>query len=334
MTTTLFGNLNGNPVYAYTLASNDTRVRIITYGARIASLSFRGVECVCGFSDMTGYLADNDYHGAIVGRYANRISNGRFTLNGKEYILALNEKDRCHLHGGSVGFDKKLWTLTASGEDFITLSLVSPDGEEGYPGNLTVFVTYTLKDDALTIDYTATSDADTVINLTNHAYFNIGGVGEESVREQTLTLHATAIAEVNGILVPSGRLLPTAGGAFDFTSPKKIGRDIDADDEQIRMGGGYDHGFVLCENKPAAILHSDKSGITMTVETTEGGIQMYTGNFMTAENPFFGSIPQTANGAVALECNKLPDSPNRAEFPSCILKAGEAYSQTTTYRFS
>lgn len=333
MKTELFGKLDEKGVYSYTLASPNTTVTIIEYGARIASLTHKGVSCVCGFADLAGYLADNDYHGAIVGRYANRIRGGKFSLNGKEYILACNEKDRTHLHGGEVGFSNRLWTLTASSEHSVTLSLFSPDGEEGYPGNLDITVTYTLKDDALSIDYTAKTDADTVINLTNHAYFNIGGVGEESVHDQILTLYADAIAEVNEILIPSGNMIATAGGAFDFTTPKKIGKDIASDDEQIKMGGGYDHGFRLTQKSPCAILHSEKSGITMEVHTTEGGIQIYTGNFMTADNPFFGKIPQTVGGAVALECNKLPDSPNRPEFPSCVVKAGETYTQTTTYRF-
>ena len=334
MKTAIFGTLQDKTVYSHTLSSGNTTATIIDYGARLASLTFKGVECVCGFSDMAGYLADKDYHGAIVGRYANRIAKGKFTLGGTEYTLALNEKDRCHLHGGTVGYSSRLWTPTSFTENSVTLSLFSPDGDEGYPGNLYITVTYTLKDDALTIDYTAKTDADTVINLTNHAYFNIGGVGKESVRDQTLTLYADAIAEVDEILIPSGKLLPTAGGAFDFTTAKTIGKDIEADDTQIKMGGGYDHGFRLTQNSPCAILHSNTSNITMEIDTTEGGIQIYTGNFMTADNPFFGKYPQTANGAVALECNKLPDSPNRPEFPSCVLKAGDTYTQTTTYRFS
>lgn len=334
MKTNLFGMLADQEVYAHTLSSNNTTVTVIDYGARIASLTYKGVSCVCGFSDMTGYLADADYHGAIVGRYANRIANGKFRLNETEYTLACNEKGQTHLHGGEVGFSNRLWTAICQTEDSLTLSLFSKDGEEGYPGNLSVTVTYTLQNDSLSIDYVAKTDADTVINLTNHAYFNIGGVGKESVHEQTLTLYADAIAEVNENLIPSGRLIPTAGGAFDFTLPKKIGKDIAASDSQLRMGNGYDHGFCLTQKAPCAILHSEKSGITLEVDTTEDGIQIYTANFMTADNPFFGHIPQTAGGAIALECNKLPDSPNRPEFPSCVIKAGETYRQTTTYRFS
>ena len=333
MKTELFGTIGSQAVYAHTLSADHTTVTIIDHGARIASLTYKGVSCVCGFSDMAGYLADKDYHGAIVGRYANRINSGKFSLNGKDYTLACNEKDRTHLHGGNIGYSNRLWTLSDSSENSVTLTLASPDGEEGYPGNLDITVTYSLKNNTLSIDYIAKTDADTVINLTNHAYFNIGGVGKESVHDQTLTLYADAIAEVDEKLIPSGNMLPTAGGAFDFTIPKKIGKDITSQDAQIKVGGGYDHGFRLTQKSPCAILHSEKSGITMEVHTTEGGIQIYTGNFMTADNPFFGKIPQTVGGAVALECNKFADSPNRPEFPSCTLKAGETYTQTTTYRF-
>lgn len=333
MKTEFFGQANNTNVYVHTLSSSNTTVRILDYGARIASLNYKGVECVCGFADMAGYLADKDYHGSIVGRYANRIAGGRFTLNQKTYTLALNEKGRTHLHGGNVGYSDRVWTLSDFSENALTFSLFSPNGEEGYPGNLVIRVTYTLEQDALRIDYCAKSDDDTVINLTNHAYFNIGGVGQENIRDQILQMNADAIAEVDDILIPTGRLLPTEGTAFDFTAPKAIGRDIEADDPQLKNGGGYDHGFRLTQGSPAARLFSPKSGITMEIETTEGGLQMYTGNFMTADNPFFGCYPQTANGAVALECNRLPDSPNRPEFGSCVLKAGETYTQTTTYRF-
>lgn len=335
MKTYAFGSYQDKTVYAHVLASGKTEVTIIDYGARIASLIFDGVSCVCGFDTMAGYLADGDYHGSIVGRYANRIAKGKFDLNGKTYTLACNETARGgHLHGGNIGYSDRLWTLSDFGENYLTYSLFSPDGEEGYPGNLVISVTYTLENDALAIDYTAKCDADTVINLTNHAYFNIGGVGEESVCDQTLTLYADAIAEVDGLLIPSGRLLLVKGGAFDFTQPKKIGRDIAAEDPQIKVGGGYDHGFRLYQNSPCAILHSDKTGITMEIDTTEGGIQMYTGNFMTADNPFFGTIPQRANEAVALECNRLPDSPNRPEFPSAVLTPDGVYTQRTVYRFT
>lgn len=329
-----FEAFGGKAVRAHTLTNENTTVTIIDYGARIQSLTFDGVSVVCGFSSLAGYLADKDYHGAIVGRYANRIKNGKFSLNGKTYTLAKNETARnCHLHGGNIGFSSRLFTVTDCRDNAITLSLSSPDGEEGYPGNLTVNVTYTLENDTLTIEYRAKSDADTVINLTNHAYFNLGGVGKESVLDQTLTLHASAIAEVDDTLIPTGRLLPVQNTPFDFNTPKKIGSDITAKNEQLRVGAGYDHGFLLTEQAPAAILSSEKSGISMAISTTEPAIQVYTANFMTADNPFFSKYPQIKNEAIALECNRLPDSPNRAEFPSALLKAGEEYRQKTSYRF-
>jgi len=329
-----FGTLDGKTVYAHTLTSENTAVTVIDYGARIQSLSFHGVSVVCGFCELSGYLADRDYHGATVGRYANRIKDGKFSLNGKAYTLAKNEIARnCHLHGGNIGFSSRLFTVTDCRDNAITLSLSSPDGEEGYPGNLTVNVTYTLENDTLTIEYSAESDADTIVNLTNHAYFNLGGVGEESVLDQTLTLHASAIAEVDETLIPTGRLLPVQNTPFDFNMPKRIGCDIAASDGQLRIGSGYDHGFLLTEHTPAAILSSEKSGISMAVSTTEPAIQVYTANFMTADNPFFSKYPQKKHEAIALECNRLPDSPNREEFPSALLKAGEIYRQKTSCRF-
>ncbi len=333
MKTEFFGKLGERDVYSHTLSSQNTTVKIIDYGARIASLNFKNTECVCGFSDMEGYIRDADYHGSIVGRYANRIKDGVFSLNGQTYTLAKNEKGVTHLHGGNVGYSDRIFTPFDFSENSISFSLFSPDGDEGYPANLYITVKYTLENDRLTIDYRAKADGDTVINLTNHAYFNIGGVGCESVHEQTLMINSDSIAEVDEKLIPTGRLLATKGGAFDFTQPKKIGRDINNDDPQLKVGGGYDHGFRLTNTSPAAIISSEKSGITMEVHTTEGGIQMYTGNYMTADNKFFGKIPQTAGGAVALECNKLPDSPNRPEFPSALLKKGEIYTQTTSYKF-
>lgn len=333
--TVFFGKTpSGEEVYTYEIKNGNTVVTIANYGARVLSLVYKGVSCVCGFNTLESLLNDGDYHGSIAGRYANRIKDGVFTLNGVTYTLNKNEKGRTHLHGGNVGFSDRVWELDRSSENSVTLKLVSEDGDEGYPGTLTLFVTYTLENDSLSIDYDATSDKDTIINLTNHMYFNIGGVGCESVTEQTLTMYASAIAEVDEYLIPTGRLLPTKGGAFDFNTPKKLGKDIEADDVQIKYGGGYDHGFVLSQGSPAAILHSDKTGITMTVHTTEGGIQMYSANFMTADNPFFGHIKQERFGAVCLECNKLPDSPNRPEFPSCVLKKGEHYRQQTRYCFS
>lgn len=331
---TLFGKIDEREVYAHTLKSENVTLTLIDYGARIQSLVFDGTETVCGFETLDGYLKDRDYHGAIVGRYANRIAKGSFTLNGKAYTLACNEVARgCHLHGGVCGFSSQIFTPIEESDTKITFALISPDGEEGYPGELSVKVSYTLENDAVIIEYTAKSTKDTVINLTNHAYFNLSGVGT-SILDHTLLLNADRIAEVDETLIPTGRLLDAKNTPFDFTKAKLIGQDIDKYHPQLKIGGGYDHGFVLFEASPAAILSSPESRITMTVETSEGAIQIYTANFMEADNCFSGGIPQKKREAIAIECNRLADSPNRPEFPSPILKANETYRQKTVYRFS
>jgi len=334
---------DGQSVASYTLSRGKMSVTIIEFGARVAEVLFDGVSVVAGFDNMDGYLRDKDYHGSIVGRYANRIANGKFSIDGKEYTLALNEKDRCHLHGGTCGFSGKLWSLIGTKEDdgqsSVTLGYISDDGEEGYPGTLVLHVTYTLTNNGeLVIFYDALSDKDTVINLTNHSYFSLSGVGN-TILDHELKLNCDKMVPVDKILIPLGQLASVENTPFDFRVTKTIGRDIRADDEQLANGGGYDHCFVRDngENKDypefIARLHSPKTGITMDILTTEGGIQMYTGNFMTADNPFFGKYPQMANQAVALECNRMPDSPNQPAFPSCVYKAGERYTQTTIYKF-
>lgn len=343
ITKSLFGTMpDGSDVCLYTLAQDDITVCITEYGARITKVLFNNTSVVCGFDNMEGYLADGDYHGSIVGRYANRIANAKFTLHGKEYTLASNETGRAHLHGGNVGYSNRLWETVSAreedGADLLTLKLRSPDGEEGYPGTLRILVTYMLKDASLTISYSAVSDADTIINLTNHAYFSLGGVGS-TVLDQTLELACDKYVPVDEKLIPHGTMPSVEGTPFDFRTPKTIGQDIDADDEQIKIGGGYDHCFVRDNGEekkavePIATLYSPTSHIEMKVSTTEGGIQIYTANFMTADNPFFGRIEQTKHTAIAMECNRIPDSPNQKAFPSPVLKAGEEYAQTTVYSF-
>lgn len=333
--TTFFGNAKtGEKVNIHEITNGNIKAVICDYGARVLNLEYKGVKCVCGFDTMEALLTDGDYHGSIAGRYANRIAEGKFTLNGVTYQLNNNERGETHLHGGNVGFSNKVWTLVDSGDNFVTLKLVSEDGDEGYPGTLTLLLTYKVENDTLYLDYDGTTDKDTIVNLTNHMYFAIGGVGEELCTEQTLMLNASHIAEVDAKLIPTGKLIDVTGTPFDFNTAKKIGKDIAADDTQIAFGGGYDHGFVLSSGNPAAVLHSDKTGFTVTVNTTEGGIQIYTGNYLREDlTPFFGNITQKKNAAVCLECNKLPDSPNRPEFPSCVLKVGEHYIQKTSYKF-
>ena len=343
ITKSLFGNMpDGTAVSLYTMTQDGISVSVTEYGARITKVLFDGVSVVCGFNSLEGYLADHDYHGSVVGRYANRISGNQFTLNGKVYRLNNNEKGRFHLHGGNVGYSDRLWETVSAreedGADLVTLKLRSPDGEEGYPGTLRILVTYMLKDNALSISYSAVSDADTVINLTNHAYFSLGGVGS-TVLDQTLQLGCDQYVPVDEKLIPFGNLAAVDGTPFDFRTPKTIGQDIAADDAQIKAGGGYDHCFVrdggkeLAEPEWIGTISSPKTGIEMQILTTEGGIQMYTCNFMSAPNPFFDGIPQQKNEAVALECNRIPDSPNQKSFPSPVLKAGDEYSQTTVYAF-
>ena len=344
ITKSLFGTMeDGSNVNLYTMSQDGISVSITEYGARITKILFNDTSVVCGFDSLEGYLADHDYHGSIVGRYANRIANAQFTLHGKTYQLANNETGRAHLHGGNVGYSDRVWeTVSATsdeeGADLLTLKLRSPDGEEGYPGTLRILVTYMLKNSALTISYSAVSDADTVINLTNHAYFALGGVGS-TILDHTLQMNCDHFVPVDEKLIPYGNLEDVSGTPFDFRTPKTIGQDIADSHPQIGIGGGYDHCFVRNSGAELkfpewiATISSPKSGIEMKISTTEGGIQMYTGNFMTAPNPFFGTIPQQKNEAVALECNRIPDSPNQKAFPSPVLKAGDEYSQTTVYAF-
>lgn len=340
---TLFGNMpDGTPIHLYTMSGDGISVSVIEYGARIARLQVDGIDVVCGFDSLDGYLADKDYHGSIVGRYANRIADGKFSLHGKTYQLAHNEVGRAHLHGGNVGYSSRVWDKVSAteeeGADLLTLKLRSPDGEEGYPGTLRIMVTYMRKGNSLSISYSAVSDADTIINLTNHAYFSLGGVGS-TVLDQTLTLNCLHFVPVDEKLIPYGTLTHVEDTPFDFRTPKTVGKDIRAPHTQIQIGGGYDHCFVrdggaeLRNPEWIATLYSPKSGIEMQVFTTEGGIQIYTSNFMTAPNPFYGGIPQGKNEAIAMECNRIPDSPNQKNFPSPLLKAGEEYSQTTIYTF-
>ncbi len=345
ITKSLFGKTNdGNEVYAYTLERANSSARIIEFGARVSKFVYDGVSVVCGFDNMEGYIKDGDFHGAIVGRYANRIFEGKFKIDGVEYNVSNNEKGRYHLHGGFCGYSGKLWSFSeckeGEGFDSVTLKYTSPDGEEGFPGELTLYVTYTLTNsNELIIDYSAVSNKDTIMNFTNHSYFNLSGVGG-TILDHELYLNCAHYIPVDVKLIPYGTIDSVSGTPFDFTTVKAIGQDIAADDVQIKMGGGYDHCFVRdnAENKEEAQLigsiYSPVTGINMDILTTEGGIQMYTGNFMKADNPFFESLKQHPNCAVALECNRIPDSPNHEAFPSCIYRAGEEYTQRTVYKFS
>jgi aldose 1-epimerase len=336
----------GRTVEVFTLTNRrNVEARITNYGGALVSLKSpdragRLADVVLGFDDMEGYLAGNFYVGALIGRYANRIAKGRFTLNGVEYRLATNNGDN-HLHGGVRGFDKVLWAarpLKVRNGSALELTYVSPDGEEGYPGTLRTRVVYTLTDEnELRIDYSATTDKDTVVNLTAHPYFNLAGEGSGDILRHRLTVYADRFVPTDAKSIPTGELRPVRGTPFDFTRPAAIGARIDADDEQIKFGSGYDHTFVIRGRagtlRRAARVHEPTTGRVMEVWTTEPGVQLYTGNFLDTVAGKSGR-PYGRRTGFCLEAQHYPDSPNRPDFPSTVLRRGGRYASTTVYKFS
>ncbi len=337
---------DGQPVDLYTLTNkNGVEVSIITWGGIVTSLKTpdrdgKLEDVVLGFDDLAGYLKPHPYLGAIIGRYGNRIGAARFTLNGVEYKLAANNGPNA-LHGGLKGFDKVLWQARdASNAQArkLELSYLSKDGEEGYPGNLSATVVYTLTDqNELRIDYTATTDKDTVVNLTNHSYFNLGGPAEPDILGHELTLHADRFTPVDATLIPTGELRSVEGTPFDFRRPVAIGARINQADEQIKFGGGYDHNYVLTGGggalSLAAVVREPKTGRVMEVLTTEPGIQFYSGNFLDGTLTGKGGKVMSRRSGFCLETQHYPDSPNKPQFPSTVLKPGQEYQSTTVYRF-
>jgi len=298
-------------------------------------------DVTLGYKDFAGYLADTSYFGSLVGRYANRIAKGRFTLDGKTYTLATNNGPNS-LHGGPTGFQKRVWSakvVSGPDGDALELTYVSRDGEEGYPGTLTAKVVYSLRaDGGLVIDYEATTDAPTVVNLTNHAYFNLAGEGEGTILGHEMQIEADATTPVDPTLIPTGEKWTVEGTPFDFRKPVAIGARIDAPDEQLKFGGGYDHNYVLRgkagELRPAARVVEPKSGRVLEMLTTEPGVQFYSGNFLDGSVTGKSGKPYVKRGAFCLEAQHFPDSPNQPSFPSVVLRPGETYRQTTVYRFS
>ena len=346
-----FGEADGQAVERYTLTNaNGMSVAILTYGATVQSIMVPDRDgnpgsVALGFDNLDSFVTESPYFGAIVGRYANRIAKGTFTLEGETYELAINN-DPNTLHGGDVGFDNVIWTATemeAADGPSVQFAYTSPDGEEGYPGTLDVTVTYTVTDsDELRIDYHATTDAPTVVNLSNHTYFNLAGEGSGDIYAHELQLNASSYTPVDETLIPTGEIEQVAGTAFDFTTPHLIGERIrDASDPQIMIGLGYDHNFVLDRPSPddtslveAAVVTEPTTGRTMTVSTTEPGIQFYSGNFLNgAISGPSGQAYRQGNG-FCLETQHFPDSPNQPEFPSTELRPGEEYISTTIYAFS
>jgi aldose 1-epimerase len=341
-----FGVTPEGKVDIYTLQnSNQIKVEIITYGGIIKSIQTPDkngqIENIClGFDSLPPYLNEHPYFGAIVGRYGNRIANGKFSIEGNEYNLATNNGPN-HLHGGLKGFDKVIWEAKSfENEEKVGLELtyLSEDMEEGYPGNLSVKVTYSLnQENELHIDYEAVTDKKTVCNLTNHSYFNLAGAGNGNVLNHELIIHSDSITPVDENLIPTGEPLAVEGTPFDFRTKKKIGVSIDQDHPQIAYGGGYDHNYILrnsTEELPLiSVVTEPKSGRKMEVLTTEPGVQFYTGNFLDGTLVGSGNNRYRERYGFCLETQHYPDSPNQPNFPSTLLDVGEKYSTKTVYRF-
>jgi len=333
---------DGQTVDLYTLKNaKGAEADISTYGGVVVSLKTpdrSGVpgDIVLGFDDFNGYLKPPPYFGAIIGRYGNRIAHAKFTLDGVDYTLAKNDGDNS-LHGGKRGFDKVVWKA-ATGPG-LTLTYLSKDGEEGYPGNLSTTVTYTLTDNnELQIDYKATTDKDTVVNLTNHSYFNLAGQGEGDILAHQVTIYADRFTPVDKGLIPTGELRSVEGTPFDFRQPHAIGERINSGDQQLVIAKGYDHNWVLNRTGDglflAARVTEPKTGRVMEVLTTEPGLQFYTGNFLDGTIRGKGGKVYGPRAAFCMETQHFPDSPNHASFPPVVLKPGSEYHSTTVYRFS
>lgn len=296
-------------------------------------------DVVFGFDSLDGYLTDKVFMGAIVGRFANRIANARFSLDGTEYQLPANNKQNT-LHGGPNGFYRKLWDVKKTADNSVTFAYVSRDGEEGLPGNLAVEATYTLTDgNEIRIDYFATTDKATVVNLTNHAYFNLQGDGKSGILGYELEIPAEFYIPTDANSIPTGEIRPVKGTVFDFTAPRKIGERIGDNDDQIKFANGYDVCWVLRKKQNGVLTHAASltdpaSGRTLEISTTEPGIQFYSGNFL--DGSFKGKNGQCYpfRSALCLETQHFPDSPNRAHFPSTVLRPGQEYRSTTVYKFS
>ncbi|MCA1650140.1 MAG: galactose mutarotase [Acidobacteria bacterium] len=335
---------DGQQVELYTLTNaNGIEVRAMTYGGIITSLkvpdrSGRMADVVLGFDTLDAYLKGHPYFGAIIGRYGNRIAKGRFTVGGRTYTLATNNGPN-HLHGGNKGFDKVVWSAApVAGQSAVAFTRTSPDGEEGYPGNLTVRVTYTLTDkNELTVDYHATTDKATPVNLTHHSYFNLAGDGAGDILGHELTIHADRYTPVDATLIPTGAIAPVQRTPFDFRTPTAIGMRIDQPDEQLKNGKGYDHNWVLTRRgaglQPAARLTDPASGRTLEVATTEPGMQFYAGNFLDGTLTGKGGHVYKHRAGLCLETQHFPDSPNQPSFPSTILQPGLEYRSKTVFTF-
>ncbi len=333
----------------YTLENESgMTVRVTNYGAIITSIivpdrNGKRADVALGYDRVEDYInaVDKPYFGAVVGRYGNRIAKGEFTLDGETYSLLQNNGEN-HLHGGAIGFDKVVWAVDEYVEGkSLTLSYLAKDKEEGYPGNLELIIVYTLADDnSLVVDYHATTDKATPINVTQHTYFNLKGEGQGTILDHKLMLNAKTFTPVDESLIPTGEMPAVAGTPFDFTTAKAIGRDIDQQNEQLVFGLGYDHNWILNKDGKegelslAAQVHEPSSGRVMEIYTTEPGIQFYCGNFLDGRLKGKSGKPYVHRGGFCLETQHFPDSPNQPNFPSTILKPGETYESKTVFKFS
>lgn len=332
---------DGKPVEIYTITSGKAEARIMTYGARVVSLKMPDrdghvSDVVLGYNSVAEYQADpSTYFGAIVGRYGNRIAKGTFKVEGKEYHAPINNNGQS-LHGGNLGFDKLVWTAKEI-PDGVEMTLVSKDGDMGYPGTLTTHAKYTLHGTALRIDYTLSTDKTTIANITNHSYFNLGGDGSGTILNEIVTLPADKYTPVDAVLIPTG-IASVAGTPFDFRKPTAIGARIGDANEQLKIAGGYDHNWVL--NGAMGTLHEAArvedlgTGRVLTVTTTEPGVQFYTGNFLDGTLKGKTGAAYVKNTGFCLETQHFPDSPNQPSFPSTLLKPGQTRHSTTIFTFT
>ncbi|MEH3114853.1 aldose epimerase family protein [Pedobacter terrae] len=338
--------IDGKKTALYTLKNKNGAAAIFTnYGGRLVSLVMpdkngKMVDVVVGFKSIGDYEKSTEpYFGATIGRYGNRIAKGKFTLEGKTYSLFTNNGKNT-LHGGKKGFQYVVWDASQPHANTLVLHYLSKDGEESFPGNLDVQVTYTLTDDnELKMDYEAKTDQTTVVNLTNHAFFNLNGDGSGDILNHQVKIYADGYTPVDSTLIPTGKIEKVKGTPFDFTTATTIGKRIDDKNEQLTFGKGYDHNFVLNKTKAMGMFHAatvkgDQSGIVMDIYTQEPGLQFYSGNFMQSKNTFKSGAKDAFRTAIAMETQHFPDSPNQPAFPSTVLKPGQVYKTSSIYKFS
>ena len=337
--------VDGKPVALYTLHAGDITMQVTNYGARVVSLwtpdrEGRYEDIVLGYENIGRYIDNTGerFLGAVVGPYANRIAKGRFTLDGTEYTLPLNNNGQT-LHGGLKGVDRVVWDVVSATDDKLVLHYLHPDGQDGFPGNLDIEMTYSLTpDNEFRVDYKATTDKPTVANFSHHPFFNLKGEGNGTVLDNVMTINASHTTPVDSVLIPTGQIAPVEGTPFDFREPHAIGERIGADNQQLRNGGGYDHNWVIDRKtesgiEQAATVWEPASGRTIEVLSDQPGLQVYSGNFFDGKSIGKYGKPQRYRESLALETQKFPDSPNHDNFPSTVLRPGETYTQVCIYKF-